>query len=89
MNDDLERQAEDEQQWPAYCEFCGDELKPVVTDVVMNSDSQHLQTGSPGTVFAQDVCENEKCPAKLGEATPAYDPFTGEKIAEPGGPGGA
>jgi hypothetical protein len=73
---------QDDTKWPRYCEYCGGALASVVVDELMNSDTEHLQTGSPATVVAQDVCENEKCPAKAGQVMPAYDAFTGDALGE-------
>lgn len=53
-----------EPEWPTHCEHCDTKLESGVTDVVPNSDSEHLQTGWPATVVAQDFCPNPDCPAK-------------------------
>jgi hypothetical protein len=53
-----------EPEWPTHCELCGTELESGLVDVVPNSDSEHLQTGSPATVIAQDFCPNPDCPGK-------------------------
>ena len=58
-------QGDDEDaEWPTHCEHCGTELQSGVVDVVPDSDSEHLQTGSPGTVVAQDFCPNPDCPGR-------------------------
>lgn len=54
----------DEQEWPTHCAHCGTELESGVVDVVPDADSEHLQTGSPATVIAQDFCPNEECPGR-------------------------
>ena len=56
-----------DQEWPTHCPHCGTELQSGVVDVVPDSDSEHLQTGSPGTVIAQDFCPNPDCPGKAGD----------------------
>ncbi|MFC5730593.1 hypothetical protein [Nocardioides vastitatis] len=56
--------AGEEPEWPTHCEFCGTELESAVVDVTPDSDSEHRQTGSPGTVVAQDFCPNPDCPGK-------------------------
>jgi len=54
----------EEPEWPTHCAHCGTELESGVLDVVPDSDSEHLQTGSPGTVVAQDFCPNPDCPGR-------------------------
>jgi len=56
----------EEPEWPTHCAHCGTELESGVLDVVPDSDSEHLQTGSPGTVIAQDFCPNPDCPGRTG-----------------------
>ena len=63
--------ADVDQEWPTHCEHCGTELQSGVVDVVPDSDSEHLQTGSPGTVVAQDFCPNPDCPGRDADAAPA------------------
>ncbi len=54
----------EEPEWPTHCEHCGTELQSGVVDAMPDSDSEHLQTGSPGTVIAQDFCPNPDCPGR-------------------------
>lgn len=55
---------ESSQEWPTHCDHCGTELQSAVVDVVPDADSEHLQTGSPGTVIRQDFCPNADCPGR-------------------------
>jgi hypothetical protein len=64
----------EEREWPTHCEHCGRELESGVVDVVPNSDSEHLQTGSPATVIAQDFCPNPDCPGKDIDTAKAVGP---------------
>lgn len=65
---------DDERAWPTHCEYCGTELESGVVDVVPDSDSEHLQTGSPATVIAQDFCPNANCPGKETDMVKAVGP---------------
>lgn len=60
----MDQGQDQEPEWPTHCELCGTELASGVVDVVPDSDSEHLQTGSPGTVITQDYCPNPDCPGK-------------------------
>ena len=66
-----------EPEWPTHCAHCGTGLESGVVDVVPDTDSEHLQTGSPASVVAQDFCPNPECPGK------------GTDAAEEAGPGGS
>lgn len=59
---------DDQQEWPTHCEHCGTELESAVVDVAPDSDSEHLQTGSPASVVAQDFCPNPDCPGRQADA---------------------
>ena len=61
-------------EWPTHCEHCGTELESGVVDVVPDSDSEHLQTASPGTVVAQDFCPNPDCRGKRDQPAEAAGP---------------
>lgn len=63
-----------EPKWPTHCEFCGTELARGEVDAFPNADSEHLQTGSPATVIAQDFCPNPDCPGKSIDTAQAAEP---------------
>lgn len=72
-----ERQAQSpdvEPEWPTTCPYCGTQLESGIVQAIPNSDSEHLQSGSPATVVEEDFCPNPDCPGRRTDMTNAPDP---------------